>query len=152
MLGAASTMQDIGARNYQRLRGGTSTNILSASKGVKLLDLKKLKCKVNLEKEVPEKNVIPSGALHARKNNLPDEIAKHVTTKGIPVVTKEEGGEFKQHAEIEHSEIIFTKKVTNKLEALLAKGDDEAAIAAGKLLAFEILENTEDNTNLIESV
>ena len=146
MLASSNSMQDVAKKNYNRLRGGYNTNILAAKKGTKL----KL---TRLVKEVTErgvKNVIPSGALHARKNHLPEEIAKQVTSKGIPVISKGEKGDIIQHAEIEHSEIIFTKEVTDKLEDLLKKGDDKAAIAAGKILAFEILENTEDNTNLIE--
>lgn len=102
-------------------------------------------------------NVIPEGALHARLNHL-DQVnddLTHVTTKGIPVITKE-GGEVVQHAEIEHSEIIFTLDVTNKIEDLRKKWhedkEDKYAIEAGKLLVKEILHNTDDRTNLIESV
>ena len=84
-------------------------------------------------------NVIPEGALHARKHNMDME---GITKKGIPVITKEEGGEIVQHAEIERDEIIFTKEVTEKLEELYKKGTDEAAIEAGKILAREIMENT----------
>lgn len=68
-----------------------------------------------------------------------------ITPKGIPVITQEEGG-IVQHAEVERSEIIFTKEVTDKLEELRKIGTDEAAIEAGKLLASQIMENTVDNT------
>ena len=68
-----------------------------------------------------------------------------ITKKGIPVITQEEGG-IVQHAEIERSEIIFTKEITDKLEELRNIGTDEAAIEAGKLLAEQIIENTIDNT------
>lgn len=92
-------------------------------------------------------NVIPEGALHARKNNLTDinPELEGITPKGIPVITQEEGG-IVQHAEVERSEIIFTKEVTDKLEELRKIGTDEAAIEAGKLLASQIMENTVDNT------
>ena len=60
-------------------------------------------------------------------------------------ITQEEGG-IVQHAEIERSEIIFTKEITDKLEELRNIGTDEAAIEAGKLLAEQIIENTIDNT------
>lgn len=113
--------------------------------------------KVEEFKQGGQMNVIPEGALHARLNHL-DQVnddLTHVTTKGIPVITKE-GGEVIQHAEIEHSEIIFTLDVTNKIEDLRKKWhedkEDKYAIEAGKLLVKEILHNTDDRTNLIESV
>lgn len=94
-------------------------------------------------------NVIPEGALHARKHNMDME---GITNKGIPVVSKGEGGEIEQQAEIEREEIIFRLEVTKKLEELAEvdgtqKEKDEAAIEAGKLLVQEILYNTKDNTN-----
>lgn len=99
-------------------------------------------------------NVIPDGALHAHKHHLEDISPeyKQVTNKGIPVVTEEEGGKLKQHAEIERNEIIFRLEVTKKLEELMKDGSDDAAIEAGKLLAHEIINNTVDNTGLMEVV
>lgn len=101
-------------------------------------------------------NVIPEGALHARKNNLTEINPKleGITKKGIPVISKEEGGEMIQHAEIERSEIIFNLETTKKLESLREqynKSEDKSekdnlAIEAGKLLAQQIMENTIDNT------
>lgn len=94
-------------------------------------------------------NVIPEGALHARKHNMElDEITK----KGIPVVTEKSDGGLIQQAEIERDEIIFNLEVTKKLEELMKEGTDEAAIEAGKLLVQEILHNTQDNTGLINEV
>lgn len=84
------------------------------------------------------------------------EHAEGLTKKGIPVI--DDDGE--QQAEIEHSEIIFTLEVTRKLEEYYEifysdessnKEKEQAAIEAGKLLVFQILENTEDRTGLIES-
>ena len=104
--------------------------------------------------ETSQKNVIPEGALHKNKHHM--EHAEGLTKKGIPVIDDE--GE--QQAEIEHSEIIFTLEVTNKLEEYYKifyseessnKEKEQAAIDAGKLLVFQILENTEDRTGLIES-
>lgn len=99
-------------------------------------------------------NVIPDGALHAHKHHLEDISPEYeqVTSKGIPVVTEEEGGKLKQHAEIERNEIIFRIEVTKKLEELMKDGSDDAAIEAGKLLAHEIINNTVDNTGLMEVV
>lgn len=99
-------------------------------------------------------NVIPDGALHAHKHHLEDISPEYeqVTSKGIPVVTEEEGGKLKQHAEIERNEIIFRLEVTKKLEELMKDGSDDAAIEAGKLLAHEIINNTVDNTGLMEVI
>lgn len=97
-------------------------------------------------------NVIPDGALHARKHNMDVD---GITRKGIPVVS-EKDGEIEQQAEIEKEEIIFRLEVTQKLEELEKKfysdestqeEKDEYALEAGKLLVNEILYNTQDNTN-----
>ena len=99
-------------------------------------------------------NVIPEGSLHARLHHM--ENADNLTKKGIPVVDNEGN----QQAEIEHSEIIFTKEVTEKLEELYKKfksdeytnkEKEEFAIEAGKLLSKEIIENTDDRVGLINT-
>lgn len=99
-------------------------------------------------------NVIPDGALHKNKHHLEnvDEKFEEVTAKGIPVITESAGGDITQHAEVEREEIIFNLDVTKQLEKLLEDGSDEAAIEAGKLLVHEILENTVDNTGLLNKV
>ena len=107
-------------------------------------------------KQGGQMNVIPEGALHARKNNM--ELAKEgeVTHKGIPVV--DDKGE--QQAEIERNEIIFNKDLTDKIEDLYKKYNDEEssskkddiAIKMGKILTKEIIENTQDNTGLIQQI
>lgn len=98
-------------------------------------------------------NIIPEGALHARKHNMDIE---GITKKGIPVVTEKEGGEVEQQAEIEHSEIIFRLSVTEQIEEAQKKyeetKDDKYAIEIGKLLVEEILHNTDDRTNLISQI
>ncbi len=94
-------------------------------------------------------NVIPEGALHARKHNMDMD---GITKKGIPVISN--NGE--QQAEIEREEIIYRLEVTQKLEELMKKyysedtskkEKDELALEAGKLLTQETLYNTQDNTN-----
>lgn len=95
-------------------------------------------------KEGGKFNLIPEGALHARKHNMDVE---GITPKGIPVVSEAKGGELEQQAEIEREEIIFRLEVTKKIEELAKDGSDEAAIEAGRLLVKEILYNTIDNTN-----
>ena len=84
------------------------------------------------------------------------ENSENLTKKGIPVVDNEG----KQQAEIEKNEIIFTLEVTKKIEELEKKfreaskqrDKDDIAIEAGKLIAKEIIENTEDRTGLINEV
>ena len=95
-----------------------------------------------------DSSIIPEGKLHAHKHNLKDTNPdlEDVTKKGIPIVTLDEGGELQQVAEIEKEEIIFRKEVTNKLEALYNDGSEEAMIEAGKLIAEELMTNTDDNT------
>lgn len=94
-------------------------------------------------------NIIPEGALHARKHNMDLD---GITKKGIPVI--DNNGE--QQAEIEKGEIIYRLEVTQELERLCKiyydenssnKEKDEAALRAGKLLVYETLYNTQDNTN-----
>lgn len=99
-------------------------------------------------------NVIPDGALHAHKHHLEnvDDKFEDVTSKGIPVITEDKGGDITQHAEVERDEIIFNLEVTMELEKLMKDGSDDAAIEAGKLLVKEILENTVDNTGLLDKV
>lgn len=99
-------------------------------------------------------NVIPDGALHKNKHHLEnvDEKFEEVTAKGIPVITESAGGDITQHAEVEREEIIFNLDVTKRLEKLMEDGSDEAAIEAGKLLVHEILENTVDNTGLLNKI
>ena len=100
-------------------------------------------------KEGGKMNIIPEGELHARLHHMEQE---GITKKGIPVISEEEGGEIVQHAEIERNEIIFRLEVTKKLEELMKDGSEESALEAGKLLADEILNNTEDRTGLLNEV
>lgn len=157
---AASNYSGIGLRNQIALNGGYRSMAIGRN-GIKILDKELQWANSILNKaSVPEfksggkVNVIPEGALHKNKHHLEDVNPefKDVTNKGIPVVSKEDGGELVQHAEIERNEIIFNLDVTNKLEELMKKGDDESAIEAGKLLVHEILNNTIDNTGILKEI
>ena len=133
------------------LKFPSAENIKKAKKTAERI--KKIKEEVRMEevagfKEGGKMNVIPDGALHAHKHHMEIE---DITPKGIAVVSIEDGG-IVQHAEIERNEIIFTKEVTEELERLYKDGSDEAAIKAGKLIAKQIIENTQDNTGLISEV
>lgn len=108
-------------------------------------------------------NIIPEGALHARKHNLEEtneDLKGNITNKGIPVIS-EEGGKIVQHAEIERHEIIFGTEATNQLEKYLKeynslkeqdKDVSEIELECGKFLCKEILKNTTDKTGLIKTV
>ena len=87
------------------------------------------------------------------------ELAKEgeITHKGIPVI--DNNGE--QQAEIEKEEIIFSKKVTDKMEELYKKYKsdessseikDKVAIEMGKIITCELMKNTDDRTGLIQEV
>lgn len=100
-------------------------------------------------------NVIPDGALHARKHNMNLD---GITEKGIPVVSEKDDGKIEQQAEIEKEEVIFRLEVTQKLEELekkyyseeaSQKEKDEYALEAGKLITEELLYNTKDNAGLL---
>lgn len=107
-------------------------------------------------------SIIPEGALHKNLNHLEEvnpDLKGEITKKGIPVISNEEGGEIIQHAEIEEGEIIFQKSVTEKIEELYKEYNkedisqsekDELAIKAGKIIAKEIMEKTDDKVGLIE--
>ena len=101
-------------------------------------------------------NIIPEGALHARKHHLEEEnpeLKGKITTKGIPVVSEEEGGELIQHAEVEKEEITLSKEVTEQIEEYYKqykeKPSDDIAIKCGKFLAKQIMENTIDKVGLL---
>lgn len=173
---AASNNPLIGLGTQLQLNGGYQQSTVRAGKSGLKMDrafakrvnklsngkkskAKKIQEEVRMEEVAGFKNggavnVIPDGALHAHKHHLEDVDGKfeEVTTKGIPVITEEKGGDIKQHAEVEREEIIFNLDVTKQLEKLMQDGSDEAAIEAGKLLVHEILENTVDNTGLLKTV
>ena len=101
-------------------------------------------------------NLIPEGALHARKNNMKLAESGDVTHKGIPVVNNQG----QQQAEIECNEIILNLTTTQKIEKFYKEykeeesqsKKDEIAIECGKMLAKSIIEDTDDKTDLIQEV
>lgn len=104
-------------------------------------------------KQGGQMNVIPEGALHARKNNM-EGAGEDFTAKGIPVVDNQ--GE--QQAEIEKEEWTMTKELTDDVEKwykeyykedISQKNKDELAIKCGKRITKELLHNTDDRANLI---
>lgn len=155
----------LGMGTQMQLNGGYQQNGVRAGKSGLKMDRDFAKKVVKLSKGKKEDkipgfknggavNVIPDGALHKNKHHLEnvDEKFEEVTAKGIPVITESTGGDITQHAEVEREEIIFNLDVTKRLEKLMEDGSDEAAIEAGKLLVHEILENTVDNTGLLNKI
>lgn len=130
--------------------------------------------KLEIEKFQNGGSVIPSGALHKNKHNLEtinDSLQGEITKKGIPVISYAEkgdvleyskdgktpqkiadGGEIIQHAEIEKDEIILNLSLTKKLIELMNKNTEEATIQAGKILSIELMENTTDNSGILEKI
>lgn len=155
----------------QNKYAGNSPKLLNSKKGSKFPELDEVRNLVKswspkyTETTEPQKfqlggkmNLLPSGALHARKHNLSEiepELDGQITNKGIPVITKSKDG-ICQTAEIEKEEWVLRKEFTDELEALykLYQKDklDEAAIKAGKLICQELLMNTDDQANLIKNV
>ena len=157
--------QDLNHQNINRYAGQNYLGVTVGRKGVKLMDIAEVRTILALRHKTDEAiekfqnggivgidtNILPEGALHARKNNLselnPD--LEDATKKGIPVMAAEGGEVGEQVAEIEHSEIIFRLEVTKRLEELRKDGSEEAMIEAGKLIAEELIENTQDNVGMI---
>lgn len=152
--------QDLATQN-QRIYAGTSYAQSAIGKnGMKIASVDEIRKILELRKQDEiqafqnggvigiDVNVIPEGKYHAHKNHLGEinEEYEDLTKKGIPVVVHSEGGELEQVAEIEKMELIFRLEVTEKLEELFKDGSDKAMIEAGKLVAVEIMENTQDNS------
>ena len=98
--------------------------------------------------------LIPDGALHARKHhmeNVNPELAEELTSKGIPIITTDDKGNVEQVAEVEKEEMILEKSLTEKIESLWKKGDEESMIKAGKLIVDTLFNNCDDNVNLIKN-
>ena len=157
-----NAMTDVNSVKYQnRISGNIPGMTPIGKKGMKIEkqteeefiipDISKFKPIIATEEEVQKFkeggsfNIIPDGALHARKNNMDIE---NITKKGIPVVDKDGV----QQAEIERDEIIFRKEVTDAIEEARKDGSDKKAIEIGKLLVKEIFHNTQDNTGLIKDL
>lgn len=157
--------QDLNHQNINRYAGQNYLGVTVGKRGMKLMSIDEARAIIMArcgKQDDPQKfqnggtigidtNILPEGALHARKNNLaevnPD--LEEATKKGIPVMAAEGGEVGEQVAEIENSEIIFRLDVTKRLEELRKDGSEEAMIEAGKLIAEELIENTQDNVGMI---
>lgn len=141
-------MFDINSQNRinRTLYNNPNTQITMGKNGMVLKQLPKFSSGGRL------KNIIVNGALHARRSGIKDldEFKDaDITEKGVIVISKDANGAIIQHAEVETGEIIFTKEITDKLNKLFEKNDEQAQIEAGKLLSYEIMKNTIDNKEKI---
>ena len=153
--------QDLNRQNLNRYAGQNYLGTTVGRMGMKLMSIEEVRNILSKRQEAQklqnggvigiDTNILPEGALHARKNNLSDlnPDLEDATKKGIPVMAAEGGEIGEQVAEIEHSEIIFRLDVTKQLEELRKDGSEEAMIQAGKLIAEELIENTQDNVGMI---
>lgn len=164
-MGASAMAADLAQQNRNRYGGVTGQQFAIGKEGMKFPNLNwaratllKYKDGGKIQQDIPgfqkgrklglDTNVIVEGSYHAHKNHL-DEInpeLQDVTPKGIPVIAHDETGNPQQIAEIERKELILTKELTDKIEALYHDGSEEAMIEAGMLFANELFNNTEDNT------
>lgn len=164
-MGASAMAADLAQQNRNRYGGVTGQQFAIGKEGMKFPNLNwaratllKFKEGGKIQQDIPEfqkggklgldTNVIVEGSYHAHKNHL-DEInpeLQDITPKGIPVIAHDETGNPQQIAEIERKELILTKELTDKIEALYHDGSEEAMIEAGMLFANELFNNTEDKT------
>ena len=104
--------------------------------------------------KIEKENIIPTGALHKNLHHI-DDIGIDITKKGIPVVTMDEVGEFKEQiAEVEAAEWTLSLDVTKQIEEYWENykesGDDNIAIECGKYLVDQIFNNTRDDDKVIK--
>lgn len=153
--------QDLAQQNQNRYSGETFQTVIG-KEGMKLEDphsIRKILSKLHSGEQIQAYQnggsiLIPEGALHKNKHHMEDvnpELAEELTSKGIPVVTTDEEGNVQQVAEIEQSEIVLEKSLTDKVEKLWKDGSDEAAIECGKLIVDTLFNNCDDNSGLIEN-
>ena len=143
---AAQSQGMFGTNQMNRLSGNQYDEIPIGKKGFVL------KKKQKFQNGGLMKSVIVNGELHARKHELKtlEEFKDaDITNKGIPVISKGEGGQITQECEVEKNELILTKDITDKLNKLFDKNDEESQIEAGKLLAYEIMKNTIDSKDKV---
>lgn len=152
---------DLARQSYNRYNGGYK-DIAIGREGLKLLPKEELQSIYNSQRKPMTQFLqnggsilIPKGALHKNKHHIKDnapEIAEELTQKGIPVIITDENGEVTQVAEIEKEEMVLEKTLTNKVEALWKKGDEDAMIECGKVIVCALFNNCDDNAKLVKSV
>lgn len=154
---------DYASRNLEKYQGNQQLTI--AKNGVKFPELENARNILNSIKskdiqsfksggKIEKENIIPTGALHKNLHHI-DDIGIDITKKGIPVVTMDEGGEFKEQiAEVEAAEWTLSLDVTKQIEEYWnnykESGDDNISIECGKYLVDQIFNNTRDDDKVIK--
>ncbi|MBO7211748.1 MAG: hypothetical protein J6V44_12190 [Methanobrevibacter sp.] len=150
--GSRTAIDSLQNQHLNRLQG-TNNQVIVGKQGMVLPNIQDVRKILSTRKFQAggKMNVIVEGAFHSRKNHLSElnPELEDITPKGIPVITRGEGGEIIQTAEVEQKELILHLELTQKLEALYQDGSEEAMIEAGKLLAEEIMNNTDDRTGKV---
>ena len=155
--------QDLQSAMLSKYQGNQQLTL--AKKGTKFPDLESARSILNSIKskdiqsfksggKIEKENIIPTGALHKNLHHI-DDIGIDITKKGIPVVTMDEGGEFKdQIAEVEAAEWTLSLDVTKHIEEYWnnykESDDDDIAIECGKYLVDQIFNNTRDDDKVIK--
>jgi hypothetical protein len=119
--------KDLAQQNMNRYAGTNYMNMRMGRKGMKIQNLEEIREllknriveELDVQKFAEGGSLLPVGKLHKELNHMQElgEQFEDLTRKGIPVVTVDENNEIQQVAEIEHSEIILSKEITDQLEA-----------------------------------
>lgn len=156
--------QDLAHQNINRYAGQNYLGTRVGRTGLKLMNIEEVRAILSKKQETQklqnggivgiDSSVMPVGALHKELHHIEDnnpELAEEITRKGIPVVSISENGKIEQIAEVERDELILSKSITDEVERLREMGDDLATIECGKLIASELITNTNDPNNIIEN-
>jgi hypothetical protein len=119
---------DLAQQNLNRYAGTNYMNMRMGRSGMKIQSLEEIREllknrvveELDVQKFAEGGSLLPVGKLHKELNHMQElsEQFEDLTRKGIPVVTVDESGDLTQVAEIEHSEIILSKEITDQLESL----------------------------------
>ena len=119
--------RDLAQQNMNRYAGTNYMDMRMGRKGMKIQSLEEIREllknriveELDVQKFAEGGSLLPVGKLHKELNHMQElgEQFEDLTRKGIPVVTVDESGDLTQVAEIEHSEIILSKEITDQLES-----------------------------------
>lgn len=151
--------RDLAQQNMNRYAGTNYMDMRMGRKGMKIQSLEEIREllknrvveELDVQKFAEGGSLMPAGKLHKELNHMQElgEQFEDLTRKGIPVVTVDESGDLTQVAEIEHSEWIMSKSLTDEVEVLWKDGSEDAMIQCGKLICDHLLRETKDENNVI---
>lgn len=152
--------RDLAQQNMNRYAGTNYMDMRMGRKGMKIQSLEEIREllknrvveELDIQKFAEGGSLMPAGKLHKELNHIQElgEQFEDLTRKGIPVVTVDESGGLTQIAEIEHSEWIMSKSLTDEIEALWKDGSEEAMIECGKLVCEHLLRQTKDEGGVLD--